>query len=35
MVILGTGIKPNVGFIEGLKISEGGIATDVFLKTNF
>lgn len=35
LVILGTGIHPNVGFVGGLGVSStnGGIETDAFLRT--
>lgn len=37
LVILGTGIAPNVGFVGNLETSSsnGGIQTDAFLRTKY
>lgn len=34
LVLLGVGITPNVGFLHGLTLSNRGVRTDAFLKTN-
>jgi 3-phenylpropionate/trans-cinnamate dioxygenase ferredoxin reductase subunit len=35
LVILGTGINPNVEFVGDVGRSNGGIETDVFLRTKY